>query len=199
MTTFYATHSQDTPRSTAVDTLTYNENTQELVIDWSGELWKYNGISKATFDEVLAGTYKNAPAHASVGRSASKIKRDFGPGTRLGHFGEVTFVKADKATPTFPLSATKSAPTAAKVAVGATAAAAPQRFSLTPSPAANVGTETPTYTVDFKTDDGESREFTAKRADSVESAIAELTDLAEQLGVDLSVTGVYVSFVDEDE
>lgn len=182
MTTFAATHSQDTPKSTAVDTLTYNENTGELVIDWRGELWKYDGVSKATFDQVLSGTYKNSPVHASVGRSASKVKRDFGPGKHLGRFGEVKFVKdTTKATaPTFP---TASAPAKS---------AAPQTFSL--SPASNVGVEKASYTVDFKDPAGEKREYTAKGVGSVDEAVSALNEVADALGVNLTVTGVYVDF-----
>jgi hypothetical protein len=195
-TTFAATHSQDTPRSTAVETVTYNENTGELVIDWHDDLYKYDGVSLDTYNALVAGTYKNSPAHASVGRSASKFKKDYGPGTYLGKFGQVKFVQATKASrvntsgPTFPLSAQKSAPT-----VASTVSAASPTFSLTPS---NVGSESKakpaaTYTVDY-TVGTEHYEYTPSGVNSVDEAVKALADALAPLGLEGTAKGVYVEF-----
>jgi hypothetical protein len=195
-TTFAATHSQDTPRSTAVETVTYNENTGELVIDWHDDLYKYDGVSLDTYNALVAGTYKNSPAHASVGRSASKFKKDYGPGTYLGKFGQVNFVQATKASrvspsaPTFPLAAQKSAPT-----VASTVSASPT-FSLTPS---NVGSESKskaraaTYTVDY-TVGTEHYEYTPAGVGSVDEAVKALHDALAPLGLEGAEKGVYVEF-----
>lgn len=200
MTTFTATHSADV-KSKAVDTLTYNENTRELVIDWHDDLYKYSGVPLETYKAVVAGTYKNGLTDASVGRAAQRVKKDFGPGDYLGKFGEVKFVKADASRPTFPLAA-QPATLATKAPTVATSVTAASTYSLTPSPAApsvNVGSEV-TYTVDFKAN-GERREYTAAGVNSVDEAIAALNEVAQMLGVELTVTGVYVDFdgTDDDE
>lgn len=189
MTTFAATHSTDVV-SKAVDTVTYNENTHELVLDWDGALYKYSDVPLATYKAVIDGTYKNGLTDASVGRAAQRIKKDFGPGDYLGQFGNVTFVKDEtKTTPTFPLAATKSAPTAAQVASSRTAASSPT-FSLTP-----VGDEkaTATYTVDYTI--GEDHyEYTPAGVNSVDEAVKALADALAPLGLEGAAKGVYVEF-----
>lgn len=194
MTTFAATHSTDV-NSKAVDTVTYNENTKELVLDWAGALYKYSGVPLETYNKVVAGTYKNGLTDASVGRAAQRVKKDFGPGIHLGKFGEVTFVKdTTKVTgPTFPLAA-QPATLASKTRISPSGTAtATQTFSLTPS---NVGSEpkaSATYTVDW-TVGGESYEYTPDGVTSVDEAVAAVREATDALGLSVVVKGVYVEF-----
>jgi hypothetical protein len=189
MTTFAFTHTQDV-KSKAVDTLTYNERTGELVIDWHNDLYKYSGVPKNTFDQVLAGTYKNGLTDASVGRAAQRVKKDFGPGDYLGRFGEVKFVPAGSATAVAPK------PTQAKATLHTSAPSVSPTFSLTPSPSVNVGSESSTtYTIDFvPAGTDEPREYTPEGVNSVEDALKALEEVANMLGVALTVKGVYVNF-----
>ena len=188
-TTFEFTDTQDV-KSSAVDTLTYNENTRELVVDLHDDLYKYDGVPRSRFEQIL-----HAP---SVGRDFHDLKKNYGPADYLGPYGSVTFVPVDKATkPTFPPAAQPSvlaskSGVATNVPTASTSAS--QTFSLTPS--VNVGTEgKATYTVDFvPAGADEPREYTAQGVDSVEEAIAALNEVADMLGVTLTVKGVYVEF-----
>ncbi len=194
MNTFVFTDTQDV-KSKAVDTLTYNENTRELVIDWHNDLYKYDGVPPETYKAVVAGTYKNGLTDASVGRAAQRVKKDFGPGKYLGVFGAVKFTPEAKAkrtaVPSYSLSPSATASPAKVTNVGSEATN--KKFSLTPSPAVTKAGKSTTYTVDFKAN-GETREYTAKDATSVDEAVAAINEVAEMLGVELTVTGVYVDF-----
>jgi hypothetical protein len=181
MTVFEATHSETTSKSTAVDAVSYNQNRQELVIDWHDDLYKYTGVPLSVYEALVAGTYKNSLGHESVGRSASKFKRDFGPGTYLGRFGDVTFKDVSQSVKVAPAK------------VSATPSAAAQTFSLTPS--TNVGSEGPSFTVDFRDANGVAREHDVDNVSTWEDAKAEVERLAKAMGVTVTVTGVYVSLV----
>lgn len=187
MTTFAATHSTDVV-SKAVDAVSYNENTQELVLDWAGALYKYSGVPLETYKKVVAGTYKNGLTDASVGRAAQRVKKDFGPGDYLGQFGQVQFVK-DTTKATFPLAAQPS--TLATKAPATQSTPAPT-FSLSPS---NVGSEkaSATYTVDWLVG-GDAYEYTPEDVNSVDEAVKAVRTAAEALGLDIAVKGVYVEF-----
>ena len=166
MTTFAATHTADVD-SSAVEALSYNENTQELVIDWHDDLYKYSGVSKARYDNLL-----NAP---SVGRAAQQIKRDLGPGEYLGRFGQVNFVQADKAVQVSP-----------RTNVGTET----ETFSLTPTVESNA----PTFKVFFETF-GVEKNYTPKGVNTWEEAADAVTELGEMLDQEFNVTGVLVSLV----
>lgn len=188
MTTFAFTDTTDV-KSKAVDTLTYNKDTGELVIDWRNELYKYSGVDEYTFKAVVNGTYKNGTTDASVGRAAQRIKKDFGPGDYLGRFGEVKFVPASRAK-----AAPVTTPTQAKATLHTSAPAVSPTYSLTPT---NVGSETTgrTYTVEFNpAGTTQVRKHTPKGANSVDEAVAALEEVANILGVALIVKGVYVAF-----
>lgn len=185
MTTFAATHSTDVV-SKAVDAVSYNENTQELVLDWDGALYKYSGVPLETYKKVVAGTYKNGLTDASVGRAAQRVKKDFGPGDYLGQFGQVQFVK-DQTKATFPL--------AAQPATLATKSTPAPTFSLTPSK--NVGSEKKvsgkTYTVDYTIGD-DAYEYTPEGVNSDDEAVQALADALAPLGLEGTAKGVYIEF-----
>jgi hypothetical protein len=180
MTTFKYTESEDVA-SSAVDTLTYNANTQELVVDLHDDLYLYPGVSPTRFQQLL-----NAP---SVGRDFQALKRSHGPSSYLGRYGSVSFVK-DTPRTSGPFTPTKPLPGG----VVGTDPVSPSRFSLAaPAVAATPAVSAPTYTVDFEVN-GEAKEYTPKNVRSVDEALEALEDALGAVGVNGTVKGVYVSF-----
>jgi len=183
MTKFGFTETHDVD-SSAVDTLSYNENTQELVVDWHNDLYKYDGVSKERFDKVL-----NA---SSVGREAQSIKREFGPGEYLGRFGNVAFMPEKvKATSVgdepAPVESQEQTPEGTE-----TAEVASDYFPLTVG-RVEVGSYY-TYTVDFEDENGIDKDYTPKGVSSVDEAVQAVEEIADMLDKDFTIKGVYVSF-----
>lgn len=197
MTDFTYTHTAPV-NSSAVDEVWYNVDTKELAVCLHGDVYVYEGVP---FDR-----YQNLVYAMSVGRAFRNIKKDYGPSEYLGDEAYLTIEKKVYDAPDMSgdfadhtkarqVAGTPKNLTYAEDAVvdgkpvGDTGNSSGPHLSMTPA-----GDNAATYrmTVHFESN-GAERTHSLTAAD-VDEAARRLEEVADALGVEVVVKGVFVHF-----
>lgn len=201
--TFNFTHAETEVQSDLVGEAYYNEGTRELVVllGFDGEAYKYDSVPPSVYRELVAAS--------SVGGYYNRVvKRDYGPGTHLGTLGwdnEEFFVNGYKA-PAMAAVVNEGpylslAPEGVSVQGGhfELNKSGDSYFSLvTPTPArfgADLSeTATLRHDVVFTVNGAEAEKSYTVDSVDLDGAVDALDEIADMLGVDVSVKRVTVHF-----
>lgn len=188
MSTFEYTRELDTQVSGLVDEAYYNENTGDLAVDLNDKVYVYKSVPADVADLFedanSAGEFYN-----------DHIKRQYGPGSRLGFWTTVKYVEVPAEPKEAPVYATGGPVTVGKVAESVlTTHEADRMFSLKPFTAVEVeGTERE-YSVTFKVDGLDGRRTYRTKANSLDEAVGNVLDIGKMLNLTFVVREVTVSF-----
>lgn len=182
MNEFQYTHDFDANgESSLVDSVYYNDNTQELLVTlMSADSYLYSNVP--------FNVYTSFDAADSLGYYYNtQVKRRYGPGVRLS---QVVFAEAPATVPqsfyTLPsptLTSTTGKP------YGNTF------VSLAPESAAEALATQYTHVVHFTVEGGnEVKTYSVEAGSDIHEAVDKLVESASALGIDITVKGVFVSF-----
>jgi hypothetical protein len=156
--------------SVALKELVYDENTKTLTVQLrdSRDVWSYSGVPSEVWEK--------AKATDSVGRFYGRvIKKNYGPGTKVGTGYGISFRKVSKTRPVTP-----------RQTVGT------PKALIYVTPAAPVKGGKRSMTVSFEVN-GRKGSSNSDYTD-VDAAVAEVTELFKALGLVSKITDVTVHF-----
>lgn len=190
-TTFDYTSSVTGLDSSLVDSAYYNANTRELAVDLQDRIYVYS--------EVPVGTYLALVNHHSPGSKFQEIKRNYGPGKRLGYFSSVNFSKAVDRTVIAPDMSSVGTPKAMTYASDATVTGNSTASHINVNPSTYVtltsapvvsGNNDSTFAVEFLV--GNKVRTHTLKAKSFGEAEAALEEIAEMLDLEFDIKEIKV-------
>lgn len=176
-------------RSSAVDEVFYNNETQELAVVLHNNVYAYTDVPADAYDAFVNGFGSKGRHYAKV------IKRNYGPGEYLGSALDVNFKKKSYPAPSMgPVEASGRGIVPKGLTLAPDAKVTGAKIDLTGREDSTAGVATRRHRISFLAN-GTQRTHTTE-AESVDAAVAELASVARSFGVTFTVKEVTTYFTD---